>query len=287
MDAEGRLVAVRERLLPPGADTRRFLDFLQSLLGSLAEGRGAELTALGAGSCGVIRDGVILYSPNTPWKRLALAEALTARFQVPVAVMNDADAFALGVFHYEFAGEFPGLCALTLGSGLGGSLVDARGPLLGMRGISPEIGHMKVRAGGARCGCGDRGCLEAYVSKQALLDGYRRCGGGGEAMSPYDIYQAFRRGDEAAARAYAAYGRYLGVGMASLFNLFGPPAFVLGGGISRAASAFLPAAREALARGVLPGLGPVPRVLVSRWRSRASLLGAAHQARGIADSVLE
>ncbi|OGK09832.1 MAG: hypothetical protein A2Y63_04825 [Candidatus Riflebacteria bacterium RBG_13_59_9] len=239
------------------------------------------------GSCGVIREGVVLYSPNTTWKKLALAEALTARFQVPAVVINDADAFALGVLQHELGSRFSGLCALTLGSGLGGSLADRHGPILGMGGISPEIGHIKVREGGARCGCGDRGCLEAYVSKKALMDYYRRYGGSKDALSPYDVYTRFCKGDEAAAKAFSTYGRYLGVGMASIFNLFTPPAFVLGGGISRAARAFLPMAREALAKGVLVGLGPKPSVIVSKLRSKASLLGAAYEARKVVNSMLE
>jgi glucokinase len=246
-----------------------------------------ELTAIGAGSCGVIRDGSILYSPNTQWKSLALAEALKARFQVPAVVINDADTFALGVYHFEFREQFSGLCALTLGSGLGGSLISERGLVRSMSGISPEIGHIKVREGGARCSCGGTGCLEAYVSKRALMASYRRYGGSADMFSPYDVYQAFRRGDDAAEKAFATFGRYLGTGMSTIYNLFAPPAFVLGGGISRAARAFLPTARQALSKGIMKGIGPRPRIVVSKMRSRASLLGAACQARSSFGTVLK
>jgi len=284
---DGELVASRSRLIPPNADARKFLDFICAILGSLVAAEDEELTVIGAGSCGVIRDGSILYSPNTQWKSLALAEALTSRFQVPAAVINDADAFALGVYHFEFKNQFSGLCALTLGSGLGGSLVSERGLVRSMSGISPEIGHIKVREGGARCRCGGSGCLEAYVSKRALMDSYRRYGGSADILSPYDVYQAFRRGDDAAEKAFAVLGRYLGAGMSTIYNIFAPPAFVLGGGISRAARAFLPAVRQALAKGMMKGIGPRPRIVVSKMRSRASLLGAAYQARSSFGPVLE
>jgi len=284
---DGALVARRSRLIPPNADARRFLDLTCALLNSLISQEEEELTAIGAGSCGVIRDGSILYSPNTQWKSLALAEALTARFHVPVSVINDAEAFALGVFHYEFKGQFSGLCALTLGSGLGGSLVSEKAAVRTMSGVSPEIGHIKVREGGARCSCGGSGCLEAYVSKRALMASYRRYGGSADALSPYDVYQAFKRGDDAAKKAFAAFGRYLGTGMSTVYSLLAPQAFVLGGGISRAATAFLPAARQALSKGIVKGIGPRPRIVVSKMRSRASLLGAAYQAQDSFRTVLK
>ncbi len=283
----GELVLSRSRLLPPEADARRFLEFICSFLGSLAAKSDEELTAIGAGSCGVIREGSILYSPNTSWKSLALAEALKARFQVPTTVVNDADSFAMGVFNCEFPGKYSALCALTLGSGLGGSLISRQGLVRGVSGVSPEIGHIKVRQGGVSCSCGGSGCLEAYVSKRALMSSYRRYGGDKDALSPYDVYQAFKRGDKAAEKAFATMGRFLGTGMATIFNLYAPPVFVLGGGISRAAKAFLPSARQALAKGVVKGLGPRPRVVVSRMRSRASLLGAALLARDSLESVLK
>lgn len=284
---DGELVASRGRLVPPSADARKFLDFVCALLGSLMAAEDEELTAIGAGSCGVIRDGSILYSPNTQWKSLALAEALKARFQVPAVVINDADAFALGVYHFEFRDQFSGLCALTLGSGLGGSLISERGLVRSMSGISPEIGHIKVREGGARCGCGGSGCLEAYVSKRALMASYRRYGGGADMLSPYDVYQAFRRGDDAAEKAFTTLGRHLGTGISTIYNLFAPPAFVLGGGISRAARAFLPATRQTLTKGIMKGIGPRPRIVVSKLRSRASLLGAAYQAWSSFGTMLE
>ncbi len=279
----GEIIATRERIIVPGQGAREFLDFISRMLISLATAGGHELDAIGAGSCGVIRDGAIVFSPNSSWKKLALAEALHARFLVPTFVINDADAFGLGVFHYEFAGKHNGLCALTLGSGLGGSMISKAGAVLGLGGISPEIGHMKVRVGGAKCGCGARGCLEAYVSRYALMAAYRRYGGSKDAMSPYDVSQAFMRGDKAAVKAYQEFGHYLGIGMANVFNLFTPPAFIIGGGISRAHAAFLPAAREALANNILEGLGPKPRIETSKLRSRASLLGAAHHARAQAE----
>jgi glucokinase len=275
----GEVAVTRERILPPGQDAREFMDFISAQLTSLVTAGGHELDAIGAGSCGVIREGSIIFSPNSSWKTLALAEALRARFNVPACVINDADAFALGVYHYEFPGKYGGLCALTLGSGLGGSLVRNGETIIGMAGISPEFGHIKVREGGAKCGCGARGCLEAYVSKYALMAAYRRNGGDRDALSPYDLTQAARRGDSSALKAYAEFGHYLGVGMSNIYNMLTPPAFVLGGGISRAHQFFLPAVREALAKNILLGLSPKPRIEISRMRSRASLLGAAHAAR--------
>lgn len=287
---EGELAVSRERLVPPGQDAKKFLDFVVRMIGSLMESVGGiELAAVGVGSCGVIREGSILYSPNTVWKSLPLREALEARLQVPTAVMNDADAFGLGVYHYELGGKFKGICALTLGSGLGGSLIGPDGAVLGFTGVSPEIGHMKVRVGGQKCECGGHGCLEAYVGKKAIITAYRRFGGKADAATPQEVFEAHKRGDEAAAKTFESVGVYLGVGIANIFNLFAPRAVVLGGGVSRAAPAFMPTLRQSLAESALKGLGAPPRVIVSKFRHKANLLGAAHEARRLlgANGMLE
>jgi len=275
------LVRTRRRSLPQGLTAGPFLALLEREIGRMVSDipEGDFLEHIGAGTCGIVREGVVAFSPNTAWRSLPLSEALRESFQVPVTVLNDADAFALGVHHYEFSGRFRSLGALTLGSGIGGAFVGPEGIFRGYSGVSPEVGHTVIRAGGRLCSCGRRGCLEAYANQRVLLEDYRRAGGDGRVSSAEELFHRFRQGETWAAAAFSRYGEHLGEAMASLFHLFSPEAFVLGGGLSKAAPAFLPAVKSTLAGQLLRGFPRPPRVVISRWRERASLLGAALASR--------
>lgn len=117
------------------------------------------------------------------------------------------------------------------------------------------------------------------MNQRVLLEDYRRAGGDRRVVSGEELFRRFKQGESGAAAAYSRYGEHLGVAMASLFHLYSPEAFVLGGGLSKAAPAFLPALESAMARQLLSGFPQRPRVVISRWREKASLLGAALAAR--------
>ncbi len=259
---------------------KSFLDFLFRTIQKCAV-LDEELEAIGVGTCGIIREGVILYSPNTTWKTLPLEDALTQKFQVPVAVVNDADAFALGVFHYEFRDRFASLCGITLGTGLGGALIGNKGLFKNYGGISPEIGHMTVVADGRKCACGKKGCFEAYANEGALLRYYREVGGNVMGKTAKQLYVRFKKGEKEAITAFSRFGHYLGVGLSSLANVFDPEAIVLGGGLSRARLAFLESAGVSMKQNLISGLPIRPRIVVSRMLRKASILGAYHRAKEI------
>lgn len=275
------MVRTRHRSMPARMTARAFLALLEEEIRRFASAipAGQALDCIAAGTCGIVREGTVMFSPNTAWRSLPLAEALRERFQMPATVLNDADAFALGVYHYEFAGRFQSLGVLTLGSGIGGAFVGPMGLFRGYSGISPEVGHAVIRAGGRRCSCGRRGCLEAYANQRTLLADYRRAGGDSSVSSAVELSRRFKQGEGAAAKAFARYGGFLGVAMASFFHLYSPEAFVLGGGLSRSAPAFLPALESAMENQLLTGFPQRPQVVISRWREKASLLGAAFAAR--------
>ncbi|OPX22118.1 MAG: hypothetical protein B1H03_05245 [Planctomycetales bacterium 4484_113] len=278
---QNELVRTRHRPMPSGLTAKSFLALLEREIGHMMSGipDGEILDSIGAGTCGIVREGTVVFSPNTSWRSLPLADALREAFQVPVVVLNDADAFALGVYHYEFASRFRSIGVLTLGSGVGGAFVGPEGLFRGYSGISPEAGHTVIRAGGRLCSCGRRGCLEAYANQRVLLTDYRRKGGDRKVANGAELFRRFRQGDPAAAAAFTRYGKFLGVGMASLFHLYSPEAFVLGGGLSRAAPAFLPSLKSAMANQLIAGFPPRPQIFISRWREKASLLGAAFAVR--------
>lgn len=272
---DGTVEALMEFESEQSLSASEFLTNLTEKIKILAEPL-KNLRGIGVGSCGVIRDGRILYSPNTSWKELNLKEELSKTFKVPVSVINDADAFAIGVFYYEFKGRYESLCAITLGSGLGGALVSRNGVFSSYAGISPELGHITVRKNGRLCSCGKRGCLEAYASERSILQNYKRLRGGGNPSNAKELLALWKNGDQTAGKAFQAFGEFLGIGLASIHAIFSPDAFILGGGISKAYSAFLGSCKETLYRNLIRGFPDKPKVLVSKFLRKASLLGAFH-----------
>lgn len=276
---EGKLARLKQWPTPQSSSSLVLVRFLEGCINAVKK-KEEELDAIGIGICGVIKNGTILFSPNMGWRNLPLKSVLEQRFQAPTSVINDADAFALGTFYHEFAGEYDNICAITLGTGLGGAIIGGNGLFASFSGTSPEIGHITLVANGRKCSCGKKGCFEAYVSERALIQSYRGRRRD-EVKSGLDIYRLYKAGDEKAKEAFEVFGHYLGIGLSSIANIFAPQAFVLGGGLSKARMAFLASAERSLRDNLLSAMNGGAKIVFSRLLRRASILGAYHSAKEI------
>lgn len=237
--------------IPPAlsADETAVADYLAQQTAAFAAALPARPQALGIGSCGLITDGVIWQSPNTPWDHLPLRDALAARLSLPVTLINDADAFlvdALGVLP-----ETPPVAiGITLGTGLGTAVWLYGRLLAGGSGISPEGGHVTLDLNGALANTGIPGTWESLCCRAALLAYYSEASG--QLLSdPREVAQAAQAGDSAARTAWERYGQALGAGLGSLCNIFSPQAVLIGGGLAGAHAWFAQAAWDALDRHLL------------------------------------
>jgi glucokinase len=185
---------------------------------------------------------------------------------------------------------------ITLGTGVGGAIVED-GRLRGGRfGFGGEIGHMSLEMDGPPSPCGNRGCLELYVGRRALVAAYLSRAGWGpgritfdlargerEELDPKLLYDAANRGDTAAREVFARAGIVVGVALANLTNLIDPEVFVIGGGVAQAGDLLLEPARRTLAERAMLGASRVPAVLPAALGTGAGLIGAAlHALRGLA-----
>lgn len=218
----------------------------------------------------VTADGVLLASPNLPGIRnLDLRDAFHER-GLEAAVANDGLCAARGAWLLE--NPRPASLALaTLGTGLGGGLILDGRPVFGDGGTAMEIGHLPAVDDGHPCGCGKRGCLEQYVSAQALsrLDDRGR--------EPEQIAAAARDGDQHAAAIFAGAGFHLGRGLAQLVLLVDVRIIRVGGGLSRSWDLMEDPFHRSLDDHLIPPLrgridvAPVPPQMVDR----IGLIGAA------------
>ncbi|HTD19477.1 MAG TPA: ROK family protein, partial [Ktedonobacteraceae bacterium] len=130
----------------------------------------AAIVAIGVGAAGQIdrKAGVVVDAPNLGVKNMQLGNILGKHFNTPVSVGNDVEVAALGESLYGSGLNFNNFVCLFVGTGIGAGIVQNGRMYTGLSGTAGEVGHMIIQAGGRLCGCGGRGCLEAYASRTAI-----------------------------------------------------------------------------------------------------------------------
>jgi glucokinase len=194
------------------------------------------------------RTGVVFSPPNLPgWDHVALGQDLGTELGLPVRVVNDANAAALGEFHFGAGRNCRNFVYVTVSTGIGAGVVADSHLVEGTSGTAGEIGHMTIDYDGIPCTCGSIGCLEMLASGTAIARLYRErltsdrvdssLGGvRGNTLSAAEIARLAREGDVLAGAVYADAARALGFGMVNLINLFNPDVIAVGGGVTQAGS---------------------------------------------------
>ncbi|HEX9019902.1 MAG TPA: ROK family protein [Nitrospirota bacterium] len=252
----------------------------------LAAQRGLDVAAVGVGAPGVIRmdKGIVVKSPNFPdWNNLPLREELEKALNISVIIENDANAAALGE-QWRGAGRGIGsMILLTLGTGVGGGIILDNRIWHGADGMAGEIGHMTIIPDGRKCGCGNTGCLEMYSSARGIVQSYREelgrnaqpAAGLLNEITSEKIYQAAHAGDPTALRVMKEMGRALGIGIASLINIFNPEMIVVGGGVKDAWPLFISATHEEVLKRAFQVPAERTRIVPSMLGDDAGMMGAA------------
>jgi predicted NBD/HSP70 family sugar kinase len=155
-----------------------------------------------------------------------------------IKIENDANCFALG----EYFNHKKDLVGITVGSGIGGGIIIG-GKLFHGSGDAGEFGHITIYPNGRKCSCGNRGCLEEYVSIKAIkretMKKFKMI------FEPLDLFNLAKRGDNKAIEIFNEMGRYLGIGLSIIANILNPNLISIGGGISNAGQLLLePAEKE-------------------------------------------
>jgi predicted NBD/HSP70 family sugar kinase len=191
-----------------------------------------HLVGVGVAVAGVVRrtDGMVRLSPNLGWRDepfgKRLADAL--RTSVPVSVGNEADLGGLAEHRRGAAVGAADVIYVTGEVGVGGNVIVDGQPLVGSAGYAGEIGHMAVNPVGTACGCGSFGCWETEIGERALLvRAGRPPAGGRQAVD--ELIAAASAGDADALANLEHVGRWLGIGLVSLVNVFNPTLVVMGG----------------------------------------------------------
>jgi glucokinase len=201
------------------------------------------------------------------WQNVPLADWLEAKTGLPTILANDANCAGLGEAWLGAGRQFKNLILLTLGTGVGGAIILDGQLFVGHQGAAGELGLIAINPDGPECNSGNRGSLEQYVSVQAI----RRDTG----LEPLELANLAKSGDANALEFWRNYGRYLGIGLASLIYVLTPEAIIIGGGISAGAEFFLPAVRSEIEQRVLASSREDLQLLVAELGNQAGMVGAA------------
>jgi predicted NBD/HSP70 family sugar kinase len=196
-----------------------------------------DLSAVGLGMPGMVdtRRGVALWSPIIRGNDLPVAGLMSERMGLPVVADNDANLLTLAELWFGAGRALSDFVVITLEYGVGMGLVMDHRVYRGAHSVGMEIGHTKVQPDGALCRCGQRGCLEAYVSDYALvreasiaLDMHRSASGSAQVILE-SLFDQAKAGNEAARTIFRRAGRFLAAGISNVINLFDPSLVILSG----------------------------------------------------------
>src|SRR5437667_5271551 len=232
---------------------KRTIELTQAALSAANLPQDASIITVGVGAAGQIdrKAGVVVDAPNLGVKNMQLADILGRQFGKPVRVGNDVEVAALGEHIYGSGQGFNNFVCLFVGTGIGSGIVQNGRLYPGLSGTAGEVGHIVIQAGGRICGCGARGCLEAYASRTAITKAIMAeiHHGRSSILTPYEpglvkegdkiirsgvLADAIKHKDELVMEVMTEAANFLGYGLSSIMNFYNPDCIILGGGVIEA-----------------------------------------------------
>ena len=221
-----------------------------------------KISGIGIGIPGIFNKetGVIINLPNLPnWNEHNLKQYVEERCHLFVKLVNDADAAALAEAKFGVGKDYNYVLMITLGTGVGGGIVINKELYNGNLGMGAELGHMVIEVDGRECGCGRKGCFEAYGSATALNKQTKKMMDEHPDSLLHEVVKeigkidarvpfiAEKRGDKYAKEIIDSYVKYLSEGLLNYCNILRPHIIVLSGGVANEGENLLGRVREYMA----------------------------------------
>ena len=289
VDVRGNILAEDAFPTEDYPDVNNFVTALSEKIVTMVEQNGGYETIRSIGvSCPSAStvSGCIENAANLPWKGIVpLSAMLRDRIGLAVGLSNDAHISALGEYAFGSAHGMQNFIIISLGVGIGSCFFSDGHEHRGHGGYAGEFGHTCVYPDGRQCGCGNKGCIEAYVGAKGIVQTAKEMMAASDApslmrnlekLSPRTIKECCDQGDEMAIEVYRITGRILGQGLATYASLIDPEAFIFTGGISHAGHWLLDSAEEVFNELVFGNLKQKVRFIVSTFNDRErDVLGAS------------
>jgi glucokinase len=258
----------------------------------VTNGFGTEsIKGVGVGSAGQINGetGEVIYSPNLNWRNAPLGKALAEKVKLEVKVLNDVRAATLAEHKYGNGKGCDNFVNIFVGTGVGSGFVINGKLVNGVTNSAGEIGHICMDPDGPVCGCGNKGCLEAFASgtgmenyvKSLLKQGrksilHEMAEGKLENVRGPLIGKAAAQGDEVALEGIRRIGKYLGLALANVHTMLNPEVILLGGGMMALKPYFWEELQQNMKKHILPVADRGEEIIkAARFENDAVLLGGA------------
>ncbi|MBR6955266.1 MAG: ROK family protein [Clostridia bacterium] len=247
-----------------------------------------QIHAISAGAPGVIdqKEGVVLFSPNLPWRDYDIRTPIEKRFGVPFFIGNDVNMGVYGEYCFGAAKGYRNVVGFFVGTGMGGGLILNGELFTGNLFKAGEYGHMVLDPEGPLCNCGQRGCLEAFSSKQGMSAYIRQQAGRGRASTMAEgvqggvfksslLKKALAAGDTVAMEAVDRACHWLAVATGNMINTISPDVVIYGGGVIEAVGdLFLKKIAAEVDRYCMPSIRPSVELKCAALGDDSVLYGA-------------
>ena len=289
VDIRGNIIVKSEFPTTDFTNPNEFVTYLSERIVEMVEQNGGYESIRSVGisvPSGNFLTGCMENSPNLPWKgQIPLAAMLQDRLGLAVALGNDAHVRALGEYVFGSAHGMKDFIVVNLGHGVGSCIFTNGKAYLGSEGFSGEIGHTCIEHNGRLCGCGNKGCLEAYVGSKGIIrtakdllesDSRPSLMRNVENFTPKDITDFCNQGDELAIEVYRRTGYGLGIGLANYASILNPEGIILAGGISHAGHWLMDSVNDSFEEHVFHNVKGKGKLLTSSLEeSERDVLGAS------------
>jgi glucokinase len=289
VDANGKYLANKAFPTHSKEPVTIFMMNIEKEIASLSNQNGNQLCGIGIGVPSANgKTGLLEGAENFNWGPLDIGQMFSDKYRLPVKVLNDADAAALGELKFGAAKNLQNFVYITLGTGLGSSIIIDGKIVHGAKGIAGEFGHTKTYPANRQCACGKRGCLETFVSAngivrtafellstettQSVLGDYNF-----NQLTPKILSEIALKGDAIAIQTFQYTGKILGEKMAELVGLLNPEAIIFSGGLVAAGDLLFDTMKTALEDNLLNMHKNSVQIRLSNPEKNYAVLGAASQ----------
>ncbi|ACD22098.1 ROK family protein [Clostridium botulinum] len=243
-----------------------------------------DIKAIGIGSPGPLdaEKGVIIYTPNLPFKNFNLVDPLNKKFEVPVFLDNDANVATIGEFMFGAGRGAKNVLFFTVSTGVGGGAILDGKIYRGHTSNALEIGHMTVAPDGPRCNCGNIGCVEATSSGTAIgKRGKEAIGSKVETslrkyddITSYEVFVEAAAGDPVCKDIIDNALNYLGIAVANAVSIFDPEVIIIGGGVSKAGNIVFDTVRKVVDKRCFKSMAESVKIVPAGLGTDAGVVGA-------------
>ena len=247
------------------------LQLVYQILDQLIRKKHKPLVGIGVGTPGLIntREGIVLSAVNLEWENLPLGSLLQKKYKIPVLVLNDSQATAIGEYVYGNKHKpDENLIVVNVKYGIGAGILVNGQLFQGDGGGAGEIGHVVVQENGELCRCGKHGCLETISSARAVMQHLK-------VDSLDAVHSAFEAGDSKAKESIERAARYLGISLANLIGTLNIQKIVLTGDMTRFGVSWLETVITSMQNAALTRMSEGTQLELGTLDYRACILGAS------------